>query len=131
MTEASGDAEIADWLDAQSRQLIYSELARLCVERFGDRAWSEADIRLHCWNRWEQHPGLKGRIAADPELRRFIEDRLFRWKLDDIRAACLARFGVERTPSRTAIGNHAMVYRKWLRAARDQAAESPATQNRP
>lgn len=43
--------------------------------------------------------GHKNRIQRDPELMRFIVERLDQMSQADIVAACRSRFGVERSPS--------------------------------
>jgi hypothetical protein len=47
--------------------------------------------------------GHRSRIRRDPELMRFIVERLDRMSQTDIIAACKAKFGPGRAPSRTGL----------------------------
>jgi hypothetical protein len=58
----------------------------------------------------------KSPIDRDPELAAFIADRLGMAKLAEIRSACVAEFGPDRTPSRSAIARY------WLRLRQQRAA---------
>jgi hypothetical protein len=135
MTDA---ADIAAFIDAAPRQLTYSELARLCAERFGERTWSEDEIRIYCWRVWRRRRRDGSRIERDPEVKAFLEDRLLRETIDEAHAECLAEFGPERTPSKTAIGRHLIRYRQRLRAmsgepepVRRRIHRKPKLRNRP
>jgi hypothetical protein len=50
-------------------------------------------------------------IDSDPELAAFIREQMGKMKLVEIAAACRARFGAERAPSKSAI------HRYWVRLA--------------
>lgn len=108
------DAEQREFIESLPHQFSYSEIEVRCREKFGPRGWLAAKI-ADFWNR--NHPprvGGRSKIYDDKEVRDFIEDRFGRLTLDEIHAACLERFGPDRTPSRTSIHDHW----KRLRASR-------------
>lgn len=45
----------------------------------------------------------KSRFERDTELSEFLRSNLHRMRLDEARAECILRFGVARTPSRSAM----------------------------
>jgi hypothetical protein len=112
-----GDDEIRRFVHRATREVTFSELARQCRERFGpDRAWSARKIAIF-WHRTRRPRwSTLSRIEVDPEVRDFVDDRLGLFTIDRIRSLCLARFGRERAPSKSAIGRY------WLRA-RDRARQ--------
>ena len=59
-------------------------------------------------------PGKPGKIAADPELRAFVEARLSRMTFAEIEAAVAAYFPPERRASLSAI------HRWWQKMQRDE-----------
>jgi hypothetical protein len=96
------EVEIRRFIEYAPKAATYSELEAQLRERFGDRAWSRADIVKYC-----RRGRLTRRspIETDPDLQSFIEERLWRLTLDELVIECRRRFG--RTPSRTAISRHA------------------------
>lgn len=87
--------------------LTYSELAEQCRARFGEaRAWSADAIRVYWLTARIVRGGVPSPIETDRELRAFVEDRVGRWKISHIAAACRERFGDARAPSRSAIHRH-------------------------
>ena len=112
-TDAFADKEVAAFLDHLPRHLTFTEMAAVCLERFGvERTWSRAKI-LRYWDAF--HPVRKGRsrrVDLDGELRAFLDDALGRLTLDRLVAACVARFGKERAPSRSAIHRYSQMSRR-------------------
>lgn len=111
--EPPDDAEVRRFIDRAPRRLTFSELEREVRRRFGqDRAWSREAIARY-WHRTQPAgPESPSRLAQDPELHDFVEDRLGRHTLDEIVAACRRRFGAARTPSRSAL------HRRWQKLRR-------------
>jgi hypothetical protein len=109
------DAEIRAFIDAQPSELTYSDLAALCLKRFGpERAWSREKIALY----WlASHPARRGgessKILGQPDVLPFVQDRVGRLTVDEIVTACRETFG-ERAPSRSAI------HRYWQKLRRDK-----------
>lgn len=109
------DTEQREFIESLPLRLPYSAIEEKCRERFGaERAWPALKIADYWGRHHAPRHGVPSKIYGDLEARKFIEDRLGRFTLDEIHAECLARFGPERTPSRSSIGAH------WerLRAAR-------------
>lgn len=50
--------------------------------------------------------GHRSRIRRDPEMMRFIVERLDRMSQADIIKACKSRFGLDRAPSRTGLSKY-------------------------
>lgn len=98
------DADIEAFILAADRNAGFSDLEAMVADRFGaDAGWTKERI-ADFW-RWSV-PVLSGkpsRLERDHDVRRFVEDRLHRQTLDEIRAACAAAFGAARTPSRSAL----------------------------
>jgi hypothetical protein len=117
MPKIDADTDMKAYLDQLPRHLTYSQMAEACLRRFGQRrAWSRTKIEQY----WAMlHPPCNkplSRIAADHEVRDFIDDRLGRLTLDMIVVSCRGQFGVERTPSRAAI------HRYWQRSRQQNAS---------
>ena len=55
--------------------------------------------------------GRPSKIADDAEVRRFVDTALERMTFEAIAAACRARFGVERAPSKSAVHRYWLAYR--------------------
>ena len=53
--------------------------------------------------RLSSHTGVRSPIDLDIELAAFLAEALQRQIIRDVHAACLARFGPDRTPSKSAI----------------------------
>jgi hypothetical protein len=100
------DTEQREFIESLPLRLPYSEIEVRCREKFGERAWPAAKI-ADFWNR--HHPprfGILSKLYGDKKMREFIEDRLGRFTIREIHAACLERFGPGRSPSRSTIGLH-------------------------
>ena len=67
-------------------------------EQFTTAEWR----RLHL-------PGLPGKITADPEVRAFVDGMLEAHSFRVIAEACAEKFGLKRSPGRSA------VHRYWMR----------------
>lgn len=110
------DRDIQAFILAAPRSMTFSDLEQAVRERFGDDCgWARSRIVMF-WN--ERNPVTKGRrqrIDDDGEVRSFVDDRLHRLTLDEVRAAAIEAFGAERVPSRSAL------YRYWQRARRKGA----------
>lgn len=105
--------DIEAFILAQPMTMTYSEIEKAVHERFGaDCGWT----RLHIMALWLDNITVrKGTFSAfdrDPEVREFVNDRLFRVSLDELRALCLATFGAERAPSRSALHRHSQRIRR-------------------
>ncbi|MBF0456249.1 MAG: hypothetical protein HQL72_15705 [Magnetococcales bacterium] len=57
----------------------------------------------------------RSKIRKDPELQDYIHDIARHMMLDEIRQACVERFGEERTPSRSSISRYLQKIRRELR----------------
>lgn len=100
------DAAVRQAVDTAPRSLTYTELARELCQRFGpDRAWSAEQITRYWQATRPVHRGQPARIAQDPAIRSFIDDRLGRMTLDELTDALRRQFGF-RAPSRSAIGRY-------------------------
>lgn len=133
------DTEQREFIESLPRRLPYSAIEEKCIERFGAaRAWPRLKIADY-WNRHHApRHGVPSKIYGDHEVREFIEDRLGRSTLDEIHAECLARFGPERTSSRSSIGEHwerLRAARRWrkriLRPKRSRRPNRPSAQKSP
>ncbi|KAA0683347.1 hypothetical protein [Roseomonas genomospecies 6] len=111
----SDDRDIQTFILAAPREMTFSVLERVIQEQFGDDCgWSRSRITAF-WN--AQHPvkkGVRSRVCDDAELRRFVDDRLSRLTLDEVRCAAIEAFGADRVPSRSALHR----YWQWARRAR-------------
>lgn len=103
---SDSDREQRNFINNAPSHLTYSELSALCTEQFGARAWSPARIRHYWLSIVRPRVRHRSTLHDDSELRAFVEDRLGRWKLDDIVTACRERFGAARAPSRSALHRH-------------------------
>lgn len=86
--------------------MTWSEIEQAIKDRFGEaRSWSRTRIVTY-WNEvCGSGKGRPSKLARDPEVARFVEDRLGRMKYEDIAAACEKRFG-NRAPARSSIHRH-------------------------
>ncbi|MEI7606695.1 MAG: hypothetical protein WCJ64_04860 [Rhodospirillaceae bacterium] len=97
------DQEVEDFIRTCPTSMIWSEIVQAIQDRFGEaRAWSRTRI-VNFWNRVrDASKGRPGKLERDPELARFVEDRLGRMPLHEIEAACRKEFGA-RAPGRSSI----------------------------
>ncbi|SMH32079.1 hypothetical protein [Azospirillum agricola] len=104
------DRDIQAFILEAPRTMTFSDVEKAVRVRFGDECgWSRSRI-VAFWNeRMPVKSGVRPRLDDDVELRRFVDDRLTRLTLDDVRAAAIAVFGVDRVPSRSAL------HRYWQR----------------
>jgi hypothetical protein len=113
------DREVAEWIEAQPRDLTHSELAAGCAERFGpERVW-DADTICDYW--LGKHPvPPRTWIDRDPGVTAFLRDRIGRQTLDAIVAQCREQFPAKRVPSRSAL--HRWISRERMRRRAQWAA---------
>ncbi len=120
-TDAFNDEEVRIFVDRLPRHLTFSEMASACLGHFStERAWSRSKIIRYWQAANPVHKGRAARVDADEEVKEFLEDLFGRRTLDELVAACRARFGAERSPSRSAI------HRYWMRARRRRTTQTTA-----
>lgn len=108
------DSDIREFIAACPRQMTHSELEVAIQARFGaDRAWSRSRIVAFCLEATTEKIS-RSPIILDRELCAFIDDRLFRFTLDEIVLECRDLFGRARAPSRSAIHRYATAVRRNL-----------------
>lgn len=83
--------------------MSYDEMARRAALVFGPSAPSAADIATFVGQHMAGRCNLN-RLRRDRELAEWMRQNASALGIDALRAACLAAFGPERTPSRSAIG---------------------------
>ncbi len=107
------DREIEAFILDQPRTVPYSDLERAVRARFGaDCGWNRDRIVAFWQQATTVKPGTPSRLDQDPEVRQFIDDRLFRLTLDEIHAACLEAFGATRTPARSSLHRYSQRVRR-------------------
>ncbi len=96
------DSDIVTFVEAQPRELAYSQLAQLIRAQFGPtRAVDEANLRA--W--WlAHHPAFaRSRIGRDSEVRAFILNLAGRRPGNEIAQALAKAFPAKRLPSRSGL----------------------------
>ncbi|WP_096700196.1 hypothetical protein [Magnetospirillum sp. 15-1] len=112
-TNVYDDEEVREFVDQLHRLATYSEMAEVCLEKFGpDRAWSRSKIVRYWQTERPAHKGYRNRIDGNKELRNFIDERLGRLTLDELATECVKEFGAKNSPSRSSI------HRYWDRVRR-------------
>lgn len=107
------DRAIEAFILAQPRTVPYSGLEASIRERFGaDCGWDRDRIAAYWRRATTVRPGTVCRLDQDHELRRFIEDRLFRLTLDELRTACVEEFGPDRAPARSSLHRYSQKLRR-------------------
>lgn len=85
--------------------LSYEELAASCVEQFGPERAPTADAIRRLWLR--RHPvkagGKRTWWRLDPEVALFVDGRIGRLTVTEIRTLIAERFGASRVPARSAL----------------------------
>lgn len=101
-TSADHDAQIAAWVDAQPRQLTFTELAAACRAAFGpEHAW-DADRLRRYWHTAHQVM-TRSPIERDAELLAFLRERMGRLTVAELLRECSTRYAAGRVPSRSAL----------------------------
>lgn len=108
------DQEIKAFLNKLPRQLPFTIIAAACRSQFGRRAWSRRQI-VRYWLTYRVPKGRSSKFDRDAELRRFIDDRLGPFTVDETRTACLAKFGPARTPARATLYTYWWFVRRTLK----------------
>ncbi|HYH19125.1 MAG TPA: hypothetical protein VD995_10965 [Azospirillum sp.] len=118
----TSDPEVEAFILKAPRTMTYSDLERAIRGRFGaERAWSAQQVAVF-WSRTEAAVRrTHSRLATDDEVRRFVDDRLFRLTLNQVLDACTAEFGAARTPSRSALHRYSQQLKMRLGAGDDGA----------
>lgn len=99
------DRAVAQWLRENKGNRTLRELRRAAVERFGkDRTPSVSSI--HRYLAALPGPSITRRrrwADRDPEVAAWVAASHAETTIDGLHAACLARFGASRTPSRSSL----------------------------
>ncbi len=114
---------IEAFIVAAPRTFTWSELHNAVRQRFGEElaeGWTKDRIALVWASAHPMRRGLTAWYDRDPEVKRFVDDRLFRLTLTEIYDACVKMFGAERAPSRSAL-------HRYSQQVRGETAENPPT----
>ncbi len=99
------DPELVDWLIRNGATGRLSDIHAACVRAFSpDRAPSLTAIGtfLRAAGRRGRHGDVR-RLDFDPEVAAWLRTEATAHNLDTVRAGCAARYGAERTPSRSGL----------------------------